>query len=173
MTDPSRTRTRPAGSPGGKPDRLTRRDDYVAAAKGRRFHLPTLSLQAAERRVPPVGGDAGRARFGLTVSRKVGNAVVRNRVKRRLREAVRRIEGRGSARPDLLQEGLPAPSFDYVVVARTEALSRPFETLVEDLAAGIAGAHQRRAARPQAPDAGQSRPAHRRRGRSPNPSETR
>jgi ribonuclease P protein component len=152
---------------------LTRREDYVAAAKGRRFHLPTLSLQAAERRSPSPDGEAGHARFGLTVSRKVGNAVVRNRVKRRLRHAVRCIEDGSAARPGLLPQGLPAASFDYVVVARPEALSRSFENLVEDLAAGIAGAHQRRAARPQVSDAGPSRPAHRRRGRAPLPSETR
>jgi ribonuclease P protein component len=174
MTDPSRTRTRLSGSRNGKPDRLTRREDYVAAAKGRRFHLAAFSVQAAERRGLPEGADAGCPRFGLTVSRKVGNAVVRNRVKRRLREALRalaRPEGGGSGQP--LSAELPAPTFDYVIVARTEALSRPFAGLVDDLAAGITGVHQRRGPQPGSPGPGPNRPPHRKRGRSPSPSETR
>src|SRR4051794_16760064 len=97
MTERSREVSGQAGPSGRKPDRLTRRADYVAAAKGRRFHSASLSLQAIERPAAAAKADAKPgserpARFGLTVSRKVGNAVVRNRVKRRLREALRRIE---------------------------------------------------------------------------------
>jgi ribonuclease P protein component len=174
MTDPSRTRTRLSGSRNGKPDRLTRRGDYVAAAKGRRFHLAAFSVQAAERRGLPEGADPGCARFGLTVSRKVGNAVVRNRVKRRLREALRALAL--PAAPDAactLPAELPAPTFDYVIVARTDALARPFAGLVEDLAAGIAGVHQRRGPRPGPSGPVPDRSSHRMRGRSPSPSETR
>ncbi|MFO1147196.1 MAG: ribonuclease P protein component [Alsobacter sp.] len=152
---------------------MTRRADYVAAAKGRRFHLAAFSVQAAERRGLQEG-DPGCARFGLTVSRKVGKAVVRNRVKRRLREALGALATSGCAdagRP--LPAELPAPTFDYVIVARTEALARPFAGLVEDLAAGITGVHQRRERQPGSSGSGAHLPSHRKRGRSPSPSETR
>lgn len=119
-------------------ERLTRRADYLAAAKGRRHHTPRLSLQAAER---PAECDVGEtARVGLTVSRKVGNAVERNRVKRRLRAALRQMaEGAGAECP-------ARPRFDYVVVARREALAAPFVHLVDDLREGIAAVHRPRGA---------------------------
>jgi ribonuclease P protein component len=63
-------------------ERLRRRADFLAAAKGRRAATRTLVLQARH-----TGLD--RARLGFTVSRKVGGAVQRNRVRRRLREAAR------------------------------------------------------------------------------------
>lgn len=184
MSDPSRTR--PAASRVGKPDRLTRRADYVATAKGRRFHSASLSLQAAERPSGEGAGGPARARFGLTVSRKVGKAVVRNRVKRRLRAAIALVEAareQGSAPLPgphatsdrlLLPEGLPAPDHDYVVVARTEALARPFAALVLELATDIAGVHQaRRAARATTSGTGHVPRSHRTRGKGPSSSETR
>lgn len=61
------------------------------------------------------------ARFGLTVTKKIGNAVVRNRIRRRLRAAV------GAASPQA-QAGA-----DYVLIARAAALTLPFERLVTDL----------------------------------------
>ena len=63
--------------------------------------------------------DEGPARIGFTVSRKVGTAVERNRVRRRLREAVRRVENL-------------APGHDYVLIGRRAALSLPFRQTVED-----------------------------------------
>lgn len=149
MTAMSGARTRPEC----KPERLTRRADYVAAGKGRRFHTPRLSVQGCER----VSGASGHAadasdgalasdlmkpRFGLTVSRKVGNAVERNRVKRRLREALKRLAGEPSGSPGLQH-------FDYVIVARREALGAGFDRLVSDIAEGIAGLN-----RPRRPGAG-------------------
>ena len=62
------------------------------------------------------------ARVGFTVSRRVGNAVVRNRVRRRLREIARMIIP-GQARPDL----------DYVLVGRQGALGRDFAKLRQEL----------------------------------------
>jgi ribonuclease P protein component len=171
MSNPSRTK--PAAYRVGKLHRLTRRADYVATAKGRRFHSESLSLQAAER--PVVGGAGGpaRARFGLTVSRKVGNSVVRSRVKRRLREAIRQIEATSVEPNGQPQGGLPDPKFDYVIVARTPALTRPFDVLVRELAADLVGVHQpRRAARDKSPGAGPGPRPYRTRGHGPS-SETR
>ena len=92
---------------------------------------PGFVLQAGRR---PVRGDdpgaAGRKiGVGFTASRRVGGAVERNRARRRLREAVRRV-----------LPGPARPGFDYVVVARPEALSRPFAALLDDLEAAFARA---------------------------------
>lgn len=76
-------------------------------------------------------GAAG-ARIGFTLTKKVGNAVVRNRIRRRMREAVRHCRA------------LPTePQTDYVVVARREALTIPFEALMDDLADAVRRSAQR------------------------------
>lgn len=135
MSDPARGAMRP--------ERLRRRAEYVAAAKGRRIHTPLFTLQGVERR----GDDGpGTARFGVTVTRKVGTAVERNRIKRRLREVLRRVAG------DPL--GSPGRSrFDYVVVARRDAIAAPFDRLVAELADAVEGIHRprREAGRSKAP----------------------
>jgi len=81
--------------------------------------MPGFVLQVA-----PVPGDLGlpAIRVGFTVSRKVGNAVARNRVRRRLREIARQVIP-AQGRPDL----------DYVLVGRQAALSRDFATLQKEL----------------------------------------
>jgi ribonuclease P protein component len=127
MSDSSRVQTLPG--------RLTRRAEYLAAAKGRRFHTPRLTLQGIER--TPETGDAAGPRFGLTVSRKVGTATERNRVKRRLRAALRRIaDPDGALRETVL---VPKQGFDYVVVARRDVLAAKFPTLIGDIVDAIGG----------------------------------
>lgn len=105
-----------------KSARLLRREDYLAAReKGRNFAEGPLAAsfrprEAVTTRPAGTKTDPAVARVGLTVSSRVGGAVVRNRVKRRLREAVRR-------------ELALLPAIDLVVVARSSAV----EASVEDL----------------------------------------
>lgn len=98
--------------------RLKRRNEFLRVAAGRRkWAAPGLVLQVLRRE-----GDDADVRVGFTVSRKVGGAVERNRVKRRLRAAVDRVVPT-HARPGL----------DYVVIGRRQALGRKFPDLVADL----------------------------------------
>ncbi len=100
--------------------RLTKRVEFQRVSRGRRKTVEAFSLQAA-RRDGPDAASAG-ARVGLTVTKKIGNAVVRNRIRRRLREALRAASPL-EARQD----------HDYVLMARREALSRAFPALVGDI----------------------------------------
>lgn len=96
-------------------ERLTQRADFLAAAKGARVPAGPFVLQSRDR------GDANPPRFGFTVSRKVGTAVERNRVRRRLREIVRRNAA-------LIRQG----GYDYVLIGRRAALDMPFERINAD-----------------------------------------
>jgi ribonuclease P protein component len=95
--------------------RLKQRADFLAAAAGSKVATAAFVLQARVR------GDAAPFRIGLTVSRKVGTAVERNRVRRRLRDIVRRSAA-----------GLLRSGHDYVLIGRRHALHRPFDRLTED-----------------------------------------
>ncbi len=133
------------------PERLRQRADFLRAAKGMRFYARGLTLQAAPRPIPsePVDwrapGDpntfgagtptdqtgnplrvlpcrGAAPRFGFTVTKQSGGAVERNRIRRRLKEALR------------LLDPLPArPGHDYVILARPEALGMPFLALQGEL----------------------------------------
>jgi ribonuclease P protein component len=98
--------------------RLKKNAQFRQVAKGTRFHSRSFSLQAAGRAQATAGGP----RVGFTVTRKTGGAVERNRMRRRLREALRLT-------PDLCT----APDHDYVLVIRREALTTPFAELVGEL----------------------------------------
>lgn len=97
-------------------DRLRRRADFIAAAEGPRAPGTAFTVQCRIR------ADDGPTRIGLTVSRKVGTATERNRVRRRLREVVKQ------AGPGFMRR-----SHDYVLVGRRAALSRDFTLLLDDL----------------------------------------
>jgi ribonuclease P protein component len=115
---PSRSNTgAPACSPHGAPLRLTQRAEFLAvAARGRKTPMPGLVLQVLKR------DDAAPVRLGFTVTKKVGNAVVRNRTRRRMREAAR-----------LLLRDMPVAGADLVLVGRDKTRGRPFALLIEDL----------------------------------------
>ncbi len=106
--------------------RLTQRKQFLAAAdKGRRFRSSAFTVQVrdadhAETR------DAAGLRLGLTASRKVGNAVKRNRIRRRLRVAAAEALASQADRP-----------CDVVIVARPETLTTGFRKLVDELSVAI------------------------------------
>ncbi len=85
------------------------------AGRGRKAARPGLVLQA-------LPGTGGPLRLGFTATKKIGGAVVRNRAKRRLREAARLTLGEA-----------PPPGWDLVLVARDATATRPFATLLGDL----------------------------------------
>jgi ribonuclease P protein component len=101
-------------------ERLRRRTEFQAAATGEKVPTKAFVLQARKR------GDDGPVRVGFTVSRKVGTAVERNRVRRRLKEVVRLSAA----------TGLPA-GHDYVLIGRRAALSMPFDQITEDFARAL------------------------------------
>ena len=99
------------------PSRLKRRAEFLrAASKGRKAAMPGLVLQTLPR------DDSAPARVGFTVTKKVGNAVVRNRTKHRLREAAR-----------LLLQEVPVTGADLVLIGRDKTRHRRFTLLIEDL----------------------------------------
>ncbi|MGZ8322835.1 MAG: ribonuclease P protein component [Rhodoplanes sp.] len=115
-------------------ERVKQRSDFLAAAAGAKAPGLALILQARER------NDAGPPRVGFTVSRKVGTAVERNRVRRRLREIVR-----------LSAAGRLHSGKDYVLIGRRAALDLPFDRLYADFLGALAHVHRGRRADKKAP----------------------
>jgi ribonuclease P protein component len=101
--------------------RLKRRAEFLAAAsKGRKVGRNALVLQALRQ------ADEAPLRLGFTATKKIGNAVARNRAKRRLREAAR-----------LTLREAPPVGWDLVLIARNETGSVPFPALMADLATAL------------------------------------
>jgi ribonuclease P protein component len=100
----------------GLPPRLTRRAEFLrAASRGRKAARPGLVLQALAQPGAPL-------RVGFTATKKLGGAVVRNRSKRRLREAIRLTVGE-----------TPITGYDLVLIAREATATRPWDQLLGDL----------------------------------------
>ncbi len=121
----------PRQTKGAAVEVLRKRRDFLAAARAKRQSMPGFVLQARRR-----SDAAPEPRVGFTCSKKVGNAVARNRAKRRLRAAARQV--------------LPThgrPGWDYVLIGRnTVTASVPFAQLTEDLVKAIARIHAPRKA---------------------------
>ena len=106
---------------------LTKRADFLRASKARRQGTPGIHLQARKR-----GADEAQGiRVGYTCSKKVGNAVARNRAKRRLREVARQV---------LPQQG--QDGWDYVLVGRKDTTGAlPFDQLIRDMERALRKVH--------------------------------
>ena len=112
---------------------ITRRSDFLAANRGLRVARPGFVLLAR-----PNQGKGKR--YGITVTKKIGNAVVRNRMKRRFRE--------------LLRDALPGeglPDHDHVLIGREGGIERDYGKLREELSAALQRAVQGRGDPPRRP----------------------
>ena len=103
---------------------LLLRRDFLFVAQGQRSHGLYVVLQGRKRKDHKAGVDENARRAGITASKKVGNAVTRNRAKRRLRHALKAL---------LPMHGLPG--WDYVVIARSSAPCADWQALLDDLQA--------------------------------------
>ena len=100
---------------------MKKRRDFLSAAKGKTCALGAVATQGRDR-----ADDAALIRLGFTATRRIGGAVVRNRAKRRLREAAR-----------LLAPLHAKPGCDYVFIARQGTASRPWTRLLDDMKATL------------------------------------
>ncbi|MCL4767551.1 MAG: ribonuclease P protein component [Hyphomicrobiaceae bacterium] len=116
---------------------LKRRAEFLRVRGGPRWGTPALVVEAKPRAGgdAEAGGEAPGARLGFTVSKKVGRAVVRNRIRRRLKAAARELMA------------LAHPGVDYVIIARPAAVDRPYAELKADLAQALARVHRAAEAR--------------------------
>jgi ribonuclease P protein component len=108
-------------------ERLRQRADFLAAKQGVKASTSAFVLQACKRE------DDGPARVGFTVTKQVGNAVERNRVKRRLREIVR------LSATERMRSG-----HDYVLIGRRAALEQPFPRMLDELERSLRRVHAER-----------------------------
>jgi ribonuclease P protein component len=117
---------------------MTRRPEFLAANAGVRVPMPAFVLL-----VRPRGDGDAVAGYGITATKRLGGAVVRNRVKRRFRALIRQHFSAGAL-----------PGADHVLIGRPDALTLPHAQLSADIAKALAKAHRRVADRDRAPEAG-------------------
>jgi ribonuclease P protein component len=104
--------------------RMKDRRDFLAAAKAKSAVMPGVLVQGRQR------PDTGPARIGFTCTKKLGNAVMRNRIRRRLREAARQC---------MWSRALAG--HDYVLVGRNGTATRSFEALQKDIISALERIH--------------------------------
>ncbi|TCR90918.1 MULTISPECIES: ribonuclease P protein component [Rhizobium/Agrobacterium group] len=115
--------------------RLKSRPQFLAVREGEKRRGSFFLIEALDRKEPDTD-----PRVGFTVTKKHGNAVERNRMRRRLKEAVR------------LHGGIAMqPGHDYVVVARREVLTAPFDVLADELVARFENRQKHRRSREDRP----------------------
>jgi ribonuclease P protein component len=102
-------------------ERLKKRPDFLACAQGPSCAKGAIVIQAR-----PRADENPLIRAGFTATRKIGNAVVRNRAKRRMREAAR-----------LVLPEMAHPGFDYVFIARGGMTTRPWDRLLDDVKSAL------------------------------------
>lgn len=135
-------------------DTLKTRSEFLRIRGGARWASPSFVLETRSRdAAPAVPGatseaapapahgparDPGGPRFGFTVTRKLGSAVIRNRIRRRLKAAVAEVAATGAR-----------PGHDYVLIARNAALDRPFADLKKELEAAFHRVHHAPQRRPK------------------------
>ena len=105
-------------------ERLLRRSEYLAAAKAPSAAATAVVVQARQR------ADGKAFRVGYTCTKKLGNAVTRNRIRRRMREAAKQVL------PEIAK-----PETDYVLIGRIGSENRPFEDLRKDIIAAVTRVH--------------------------------
>ncbi len=114
---------------------LKKRAEFLRVRGGARWTTASVIVEGKPRSGSQYSGQS--ARFGFTVTKKLGSAVDRNRIRRRLKAALAEIAA------DHAQ-----PGFDYVLIARDGALNRPFAALKKDLEDALQRVqHPRRASR--------------------------
>ena len=110
---------------------IKRSSEFQRVRGGRRAANGSFVIETRSRAMGTDTAASHGPRFGFTVTRKIGNAVVRNRIRRRLKEALRGLD-----------PGIVQPGHDYVVVARSGVIGQPFDELCRLLAMTITGLHQ-------------------------------
>jgi ribonuclease P protein component len=116
-------------------ERLFHRKDFLAAAKGFSQAVNGVVVQARAR------DDENPPRMGFTCTKKLGNAVARNRTRRRLKEAAR-----------LAAEPYLKSGFDYVLIGRATTRNRGFEELKKDIISALNRIHASEGAKPNRAD---------------------
>lgn len=106
---------------------IRKRADFLAARNGVRANATAVRIEAFK-----TDRDVSSPRIGLTITKKNGNAVMRNRIKRRIRAAII-CNGTGEMRD----------AHDYVFISRPNALNAPFDALRQDVGTLIEKSHKR------------------------------
>ena len=117
---------------------LKSRPEFLAVRGGVKSSVAVCLMEAKPRTPSPARSLSPGPRFGFTVTKKLGGAVVRNRIRRRLKAAIGQLAA-AEARD----------GFDYVIVARSAALDRPFSDMLDDLRRAFRGVHTPQAQRQQ------------------------